>query len=257
VELQRSQELGRQILESELLPYDLHLETLIENREFERLASRYKFADYRKLFQEIGFGKFPASKVISKLVPPGQLRRVASRQARKKKERAATQAQEPKKKEKAEADKPPEARSETGIIIEGMDSPLVQLADCCRPLPGEDIVAFTEEDRGVIVHRANCSKVVDLNPDRRVPARWAQKVKGIRTATIEVISMDRPGLLAEMSGAIAASRGDITQALARTTADQKAIDTFEIKIKNARHLQRIIKKLEKIKGVISVKRIPG
>ncbi len=257
VELQRSQELGRQILESELLPYDLRLEALIKSRELDRMASRYKFADHLKLFQEIGFGKFPASKVISKLVPPGQLRRVSRMQARRQKERATTQAKEPETKEKAQAGKAPEPRLETGIIIEGMDSPLVQLADCCGPLPGEDIVAFTEEDRGVIVHRANCKKVVDLNPDRRVPARWAQKVKGIRTTMIEVISLDRPGLLAEMSGAISASQGDITQALARTTADQKAINTFKIKVKNARHLRRIIKRLEKIKDVISVKRIPA
>jgi GTP pyrophosphokinase len=149
-----------------------------------------------------------------------------------------------------------EAPIETGIIINGIESTLIQLANC-NPLPGEDIVAFVEEDKGVIVHRANCERVVDLNPERRVPARWAKRVKGIRTITIEVVSTDRPGLLAEMTGAIASVQGDITRAMARTTPDQKAINTFEIKVKNARHLQRMIKGLEKIKEVISVKRLPA
>ncbi len=249
IEFQRSHELGRQILESELLPYDLHIDELVKSGELDRVAGRYNFADYQKLFQEIGFGKFPASKVLSQLVPPGQLRggAVKNKKARAKK---------PVKKPEARVQKEQEFVHETGIIIDGMDSPLIQLAEC-RPLPGEDIVAFIEEDRGIVIHRANCSKVVDLNPDRRVQARWAKKIKGTRPVSIEVVGVDRPGILAEITGAISSAGADISRATARTTADQKGINTFEIKVRNIRQLQRVVKRLEKINDVISVKRIPA
>jgi len=244
-EVGSSEELGRQILEADLLRYNIHLDRAIKSGVLGRVAKQFKFTDHQKLLQAIGYGKFPHRKVLARMVPHDRLRR----------QRLAGP---PSAKRKAPAQAPAEPTlPEGGLVLQGFDDPLIEFGACCSPLPGDEIVAFTKEGQGVEVHRPQCARAREADPDRLVPVHWGERIKGIRPATIEVVSADRPGLLAQMGGAISEAHGNISRALVRTTDDEKAINTFEVEVKSAGQLRRMIKKLEKIEGVISVERLEG
>ena len=243
-ELKKVQELGREILETELLKFDLHLPDLIKSGKIEQVAKEFNFPDYKKLFEAIGRGKISHRKVLARIVPKDQLRRIAPLRARRKKAPIPAQAPQPKK--------PPK-----GIVIKSADELLMELAPCCQPLPGENVVAYLMEDSGLIIHRSDCPRILELDPDKILPARWSTRVKGTFPATIEVTSTDQKGLLHKMSGIITRQGINITKALVRTTEDKKAVLTFEMSIKNVAELQKVINRLERLKNVISIQRIPG
>jgi len=243
-ESERSEELGRQILEAELLRYNIHLGRAIKSGGFGRVAKHFKFTDYQKLLQAVGLGKFPHRKVLSHMVPTDRLRD----------KRVGKPAAKAKKKASAEAP-PAEPIPAAGLVLEVFDDPLIEFGACCSPLPGEEIVAFTKEGQGVEIHLPQCSRARNADPGLMIPVRWGERVKGVRTATIEAVSADRPGLLAQMGSAISSCHSNISRALVRTTDDQKAINTFEVEVKSSKQLRRIMKKLEKIEGVISVERM--
>ncbi len=242
-EVKKARELGREILETELLKFDLHLSELIRSGKLDQVAKKFNFSDYKKLLEAVGFSKISRGKVLAQLVPKDQLRRLAPARARKK---AIPLVEEEK-----------ERKAKKGIVIKSASDPLIELAPCCQPLPGEDIVAYLMEDSGLIVHRADCPRILELDPEKIFPARWSARVKGTFFATIEVISTDQKGLLHRMSGIITKEGINISKAMVRTTTDQKAVATFEMEIRNVKELYRVINRLERIKNVISVQRIPG
>ncbi len=240
-ELKKVRELGREIIETQLLKFDLHLPELIKSGKIDQITKEFNFSDHKKLFEAIGRGKISYRKVLARILPRDQLRRIAPVRARKQKAPSTPELKRPKK----------------GIVIKSADELLIELAPCCQPLPGEDVVAYLMEDSGLIVHRSDCPRILELDPDKILPARWSTRVKGTFPATIEVLSNDQKGLLHKMTGIIARQGINITKALVRTTEDKKAVLTFEMSIKNVGELQKVISRLEKLKNVISVQRIPG
>ncbi len=238
-ETKKSSELGRQIIETELLKFDLHLNNLIKSGKLDELARKFSFADHKKLLEAIGYGKFSHRKIVAQLVSRDELRRMAPGVGRK-------------GGRKAGADKKPR-----GILIKSVNEPLIQFGPCCQPLPGEEIVVYLTPDSGYAVHKAGCPKIQGLDPDKIIPAGWSKKIKGTFTTTIEVVSSDETGLLSEMSGAISKLGINISKALVRTIDGQKAVATFEIQLNNASELSRVLNRLGRIRKVISVEKISG
>jgi len=247
-ETRKSSELGRQILESELLRFDLHLGELIKSGKLDEIAKKFSFADHKRILEAIGFGKFSHRKVVAQLVPKDELRRMTPADGRKPgikiRAKAGTRA-------KARELKP------KGVLIKSANEPLIEFGTCCQPLPGEDIVAYLIPDSGLVVHRTDCPKILELLPEKIIPARWSPKIKGTFNAAIEVVSADEKGLLHEMTGAISQLGINISKALVRTTEGQKAVATFELQLKSVQELNRVITRLERIKNVISVEKISG
>jgi guanosine-3',5'-bis(diphosphate) 3'-pyrophosphohydrolase len=247
-ETKKSWELGLEILENDLIKLDISIHDLIKSGKLDEVARKFKFTEYKKLLEFIGFGKFPYRKVLAAIVPPDRFRRIATAHARKAKPAASAQ---------AEPARPLKEKKSTGIVVKSLDEPLLQIGPCCQPLPGEEIVAYLMPDSGLIVHRTDCPKILELDPDKIIAAKWSTKIRGIFLSTLEVVSADKRGLLSKMSAAITDTGANITKALIRTTEDQKAVATFEIEVKGIRALKNIISSLEKIKPVISVQRITG
>lgn len=237
-------QLGRQILETELLKFDLSLNSLIKTGKMDDIAKKFKFSDSKKLLEEIGSGKFPYRKVLAKLLPKDQLRRLAP----------APSAKPQSKKAKLKPVQETLPKKPKGVMIKSSNEPLAEFAPCCQPLPGENIVAYLTADSELIIHRDDCLRILELDSGKIIPARWANKVKGKFSATIEVLSTDQKGLLSKMSGAISDLGINITKALVRTTEGHKAIATFELEIISVQELNRVISRLERIKNVISVQR---
>jgi GTP pyrophosphokinase len=129
------------------------------------------------------------------------------------------------------------------------------LAKCCNPIPGDSITGFITRGRGVTIHSTACSKVLASDQARCVDASWNLKAKLPTSTKIRVVCVDKPGLLADISQSISSEGVNISQASCRSIGDQKSLNTFEVGIKDVKHLHQLMKSLEKVKGVISVERV--
>ena len=103
------------------------------------------------------------------------------------------------------------AKSQDGVVIEGIDNCLIKLSKCCSPVPGDKIIGFITRGHGVSIHKRDCTnvpKVIELadEPDRWIPAGWDSSVKEDFTATVSMICLDRVGLMADVSKMIADMR---------------------------------------------------
>ena len=139
--------------------------------------------------------------------------------------------------------------------MSGVDDVMVRYGRCCNPLPGERIVGFITRGRGVTVHGLDCLRVMESDPQRRVEVTWDGAPGHFRPVQIEVACIDSPGLLAAMSKAISSVGVNITGAQVRTVPDKRALNTFEVMVDSVEALNRVMRGLGKVKGVMKVSRV--
>jgi guanosine-3',5'-bis(diphosphate) 3'-pyrophosphohydrolase len=116
-------------------------------------------------------------------------------------------------------------------------------------------VGFITRGRGVTIHTSDCKNVMDNDPHRKVEVEWDSKKEYIYPVRIRIYSEDKKGMLAEISNSITSHEANISNARVETTDEKKAIGTFEVEIRDLNHLKKVIKGLEKIKGVHRVERV--
>ena len=131
---------------------------------------------------------------------------------------------------------------------------MVRFARCCNPLPGEPITGFITRGRGVTVHTAGCSRALEADPQRRVPVVWKDGEQSPRPIRLEVLCVDRPGLLAAMSKAIASAGVNIKHADVKSV-DGRALSIFELDVFNAGQLNSLMHSIAAIDGVMRVSRM--
>jgi GTP diphosphokinase / guanosine-3',5'-bis(diphosphate) 3'-diphosphatase len=241
-EREKSIALGKEILDKELRKYDLHLVKLTKSGDLAKAAEDFSFQGEDDLIAAIGYGKITANQLIGRLVPQEQM------EQREKKE------PEEKTGFKAILQKITH-RSKDALLIKGIDNVMVRYAGCCNPLPGERVVGFITRGRGVTIHTADCQNAVDNDPNRKVDVEWDSQKEYIYPVRIRVVSDDRKGMLADISSSISANEANITNARVDTSEERVAIGTFEVEIRDLNHLKKVIKALEKIKGVNRVERM--
>jgi GTP pyrophosphokinase len=144
-----------------------------------------------------------------------------------------------------------------GIRVKGGEDVLVRFALCCHPLPGEHIIGFITRGRGVTVHTVGCPTVMESDPHRKIEVSWEENGQAPRPVKIEVTCVDQPGLLAAISAAITSADANIARAQIRTFSGQKALNTFEVMIKNSQHLKDVLQNISKVKGVYKAVRARG
>jgi GTP pyrophosphokinase len=146
-------------------------------------------------------------------------------------------------------------QSQVGVRVGGVEDVLVRFGKCCEPLPGERILGFITRGRGVTVHAVDCPRVLDSDPQRRVEVVWEKDADAPRAVSLEVVCIDAPGLLAAMSKAISSTGVNISRAQVRNAEDGKATDTFEVVVNSVDQLNRVVRSLSKVRGVMKVTRI--
>jgi guanosine-3',5'-bis(diphosphate) 3'-pyrophosphohydrolase len=109
--------------------------------------------------------------------------------------------------------------------------------------------------RGITIHHRNCRHIRNADPERLVKLSWAPTDEDVYFARLRVTSVDKTGILADLSAVIAQKEANIAQANVKTTADKKGIALFTIEVKNHRQLQDIMGTLKKVKNVLTVERL--
>ncbi|MDO4742448.1 MAG: bifunctional (p)ppGpp synthetase/guanosine-3',5'-bis(diphosphate) 3'-pyrophosphohydrolase [bacterium] len=151
------------------------------------------------------------------------------------------------------------SRSTEGVVVEGMDNCLVKLSKCCAPLPGDTIIGYITRGHGVSIHKTDCNNVpADLSkseePARWVSAHWSSSVPHNFKCTLQLLCIDRPGILADVSVALSNMHVAIHAVNARELKTGNCVMTVTLSIESLEHLKSICAKLLKIDGVLSVDR---
>jgi guanosine-3',5'-bis(diphosphate) 3'-pyrophosphohydrolase len=144
------------------------------------------------------------------------------------------------------------------IEIKEADQASIKLAKCCSPIKGEPIVGYLTVGKGVTVHAQRCPLVAKevLDPQRLVEASWsASALAGPYRGKIVIQSQDTPGVLAQLTAAIADLGGNISKAQVDTFEDKKAQIKISLIIRDITHLEKIIKKISGIKEIFLVERV--
>ena len=141
-----------------------------------------------------------------------------------------------------------------GIKIQGVDGLLVRYAQCCQPVPGDTVVGYVTQGRGISIHRADCPNLLSLQEgDRRVEIDW-QEQEGESFAVRLVLSAeDRRGLYADILQAVSQTGTNIRRADLHTK-DGTAFGTIFVEVDNLTHLAKVLRVIRKVKGVVSVDR---
>jgi GTP pyrophosphokinase len=142
------------------------------------------------------------------------------------------------------------------ITVKGSDDLLIYRAKCCNPIMGEPIVGYITRGKGVSVHSQTCPNVVNLmyDPERRIAVEWERGAEGAYEVRISVQVEDRPGLLAAITSVLAAMNTDIRDADVRTFDDRTAQIELTLRILDLKHLEKVVKSVRGVSGVIDVER---
>lgn len=142
------------------------------------------------------------------------------------------------------------------VMVDGMSDVLVYFAKCCHPIPGDDITGFISRGRGITIHRSDCAKSFELDPQREVDVQWGKNQEGAsRLVKIYVLATDHRGLLIKMTEVFASKGVDLQNAQIKATRDRKVVAYFDALVKDSSQLQLLIADLRKLEDIIEVKRI--
>ncbi len=237
-----SVELGRRLFEKEARRFDLNPKTLLESAELARFASEYGAQKPEDLLAYIGYGKLAPRTVVQKAAPGGLLKEKAP-------DSAVVSAVKRVLRTGVSADR---------ITVSGTDDVMVFRAKCCNPIRGERIIGYITRGKGVSVHAANCTNVLNLmfDPERRIDVEWESSGADEASYTVRLTMHveDRKGMLAEISAKISNINTNITNMEARTGEDQQARIDMTVEIKDVKHLEKVIKSIKGVQGVLGVER---
>jgi guanosine-3',5'-bis(diphosphate) 3'-pyrophosphohydrolase len=144
------------------------------------------------------------------------------------------------------------------IRISGAERGILSFGNCCHPVPGDDIVGYLSPGKGIVVHQVACPNVAELSklPERRVEIGWDSEVQGDYRAELRVEVVNRTGVLATVSAAIAAAGSNIEDVRYTEKGIQAATLMFTIDVKNRKHLADVIRRVRNTKVANGVYRYP-
>jgi guanosine-3',5'-bis(diphosphate) 3'-pyrophosphohydrolase len=239
-EREQSVALGKELLERELRKSGASLQKLLKNgEELKQVVHDLSFVGVDDLLASIGHGKVSPGQVTSRLfrlsAPVVEEEVIPETPVKRGKEEPA------------------------GLKIKDLDDLLVRLANCCQPIPGDPIMGYITRGKGVTIHRADCPYLASTETFRHIPAEWdgSGGPEKLYPVKIQVVTVDKPGLLADITSALKIAEVNVTKASVETTADNKGVAQFTIQVADQQHLDKVFGALKRLKEVISVRRVTG
>ena len=147
----------------------------------------------------------------------------------------------------------------TDIQIEGVGNLLYQIAQCCQPVPGDDIAGYITQGRGVSIHRQDCRQFVHLQreaPERVISVRWASRSAGRYPARIMIEAWDRRELIRDVSGLLAGENINVTAMNASRLDDTEQVRIeLTVQVEDYEQLASLLNRLQSIQAVTAARRV--
>jgi GTP pyrophosphokinase len=148
------------------------------------------------------------------------------------------------------------SKNSTDIVVEGNRHVLIKLAQCCQPIPGDEVIGFITRGRGISVHKMNCPSLKRLNnePERLIRIVWADSGSSY-PVKIAVEAGDREGLLKDIANDISLTKTNIVRMEAAAAKEGRVLMKFVIEVRNLEQLNEIMARLRQIGSVTSVYKV--
>jgi GTP diphosphokinase / guanosine-3',5'-bis(diphosphate) 3'-diphosphatase len=236
-ERSRSVAIGREILQRDFSRHRIDFRKAQREGRLQEVARQLSVKDEETLIASVGYGKITSRQVLGRLLPPEQISTPVPTEegVLRKLMRRVT-------------------GGETGVRVSGFEELLVRFGKCCDPLPGERILGFITRGRGVTVHAADCPRVLEADPQRRVDVVWERGISNLRPVRVEVVCLDQPGMLAAITNSIGTLGVNIRSAEIRSNPQRQGVDTFEVMVSTADQLNKVMHAIANVRGVIRVNR---
>ncbi len=217
-------ERGRELLEKEMRRLGMKLS------EREELVKLFKYDSLDDFLVAIGYGGITIHQIALKLAAEEEQPRVVA---------------------EVTLPKPPSS----AIQVLGVGDLLTNLAQCCRPVPGDKIIGYITRSRGVTVHRQDCYSVVhEDEKERLVKVEWGQ-TDLLYPVNIQVEALDRVGMMRDITTIVAEEKINIAALTSTHHDDHTVTECFTLETRGLAQLSRLLIKIEGIKGVTSVTRV--
>jgi guanosine-3',5'-bis(diphosphate) 3'-pyrophosphohydrolase len=229
-ERNQSVELGIRLLEAELRKHNMS-NALMKSDDILLAAKALGMNSLEDLYVSVGFGKISPHQVVNRLMPEKEMEEV-----------------------EIKVRKP--SREQRGVSIRGIDNVLYHTAKCCYPIPGDNLVGFVTIGKGVTIHRRDCPNLERLVVEdaRLVDVEWQSSADATANARLHVETIDKPGILANLSALISSVNINITHLEATSTQDRRGHITFIMEVKDISQLRTLIQRISQMEGVLRVKR---
>lgn len=216
--------IGKSMLEEEARRRGYKLSELLTDESFAKISERFSFFSQDEMFASVGYGAITVNQILFRLID--FYRREVPKQP-------------------AVRDGGAVADS-SGVIVKGMSGLLTRFAGCCNPVPGDDIVGFVSRGRGVVIHRADCPNIKNLEAEegRILPAEWADSASGGRfIAGIVIKAKDQGVALSVLTSVVADMRLMITGVNSRFDKSKDAVIEANIRLNSKDDIDLLIKKI--------------
>jgi GTP pyrophosphokinase len=242
---------GKNLLEKEAVRMGVDLNASIKSGAVEGLLEFFGCHSLQELLANTGHGEISPKQILNKLVARTQV------EEKPKVDRHDEKIVEAKTAKGPVQMAPSVTAPGKGISIGGQKDFLIRFARCCTPVPGDPIVGYITRGRGVSIHRTDCPNTLNLpeGESRMIPVSWEGNAGQVYEVAIEVKAKDREKLLADMLLAISEEGVIINEANAKASEGGWAQGYFVIAVTQADQLDKVLKKLSRVKGVVSAHRI--
>jgi GTP pyrophosphokinase len=240
-EREEATDMGKKLLEKESRQFGRALKKIPE-AEWSKLLSDYGLSKLEDVYAAVGFGKYSARQVLSRLLGEP--------------DKPAGAEQEDSKPTLVKTVKRMLGFGEAPLVVKGHDDLLVYRAKCCNPIPGDDIVGYITRGRGVAVHTRACPNVQNLmyQIERRIAVEWGSETSATFPVQLSIRAKDRAGLLAEITAVISGAGSNIRSLESRPDRQNARIEA-SLEIVDRRQLENILANIRKISGVFGVDRV--
>ena len=144
-----------------------------------------------------------------------------------------------------------------GIKVDGIEDIAVRLPQCCRPVPGDDVVGYISLGRGITIHRRDCPnvKALEKNPERFAHVEWSNQTKAPLRVEVQVEAYDRDHLLEDISRTLSESGISIVAAQITTARNNMVRDRFVFDVPEIDYLETVLQRIRRIDTVYDAYRV--
>jgi guanosine-3',5'-bis(diphosphate) 3'-pyrophosphohydrolase len=230
--------LGREILEKIFEKENLSVPNIMKSDQITAIAKELSFHSVEDLLAQIGLGRVSSRHVAGRLKP-----------------KLGIKGDRPSGIVGKMVDRITRRKTDHGIKVKGISEMLIRFANCCHPVPGERVIGFMTRGRGITIHHEGCSHIVNADSERLVEVSWDPSSDDTSLAKLRVTSVERKGVLADVSTVLTQKDANIIHAEIKTTVDQKGIALFTIEVTDYKQLQEIMGAIKKVRNVLVVERL--
>jgi len=237
---QEKVEVGEKMLADELKKRGFDVKEYFDKKKLEQIYNQFQVDNYTDLMYGIAVKSINQTNVVEKLTNQKRpimdsefISKIVNKDRRKK-----------------------QTTSNVGLKVEGIDSMMMSLAQCCLPVYGDEIIGYISKGKGVKVHRTNCPNIQNMKK-RLIDVEWDETVKDIKyDAYVIVISRDRNFLLTDIVTVVSQFKGSIKEINSVVNQEELSTTTkMTIQVGDNEHLKVICANLRKVDSVISVERM--